>query len=884
MNPVAQYVLSLATCVIGYFAYLKYAVPYIERPATRTQQLAQQPARTPIPTIYKNSMIPLLPPEAWELGDCKTLITSTGTILFKELTPQPDGTVKLSPFTLMTNVGEDMLLETASSPSADKKVPLVLRTAEGAMLKLSKPFTEALQGGTEIQSARLLGEVDIYRPPSGPDKNDVLHVLTRNVQVTRESIYTLDTLDKPFLFSYGPHRGRGRNLIINLTHDEDTVVGQQGFSSVSGIQRIELAYLDRLRIVPSKTKSSTATDEPASKLFGGQDAPLEVSCKGPCVLDFNAQTVSFFDNVLVKKISPEADSIACQRLQIKFDKNPMAGRSTKQSQLSPQSNASTQELGIESLIAESSPERNGPPGPPVIVNASSRPATITASRLTYNAKTDVITGTAGPSSNGMVSLVTPDLQYKTQQLACKLANGPDDKKTLDSFSASGPGQLLKLGKTPADEMFVHWTKSLETARDPRDPSIQTLVVKGDTHVQFQETSSIDAERIDLKLKRIEKPADGSSDKAEFAVMEIVATQDVRISTPEVSGKTDRLIAEFPNPLKLKSHQVSRPRYQTGNAFQAATAISTQSISTATPTSPITDSNRGTRQSSRAKFANFTPTQNLLGQKSVDPPIDNQAPKKHLNFSGQQVKISILEATKDSFAFENLIINGEVLVSQSAAKNSNLPNSLEIQGDHLRIVPQPGDERFRLELSSSTGPATISSPEFTINGQKIHLDQVDNKLWVEGPGKFNFDHSESAPVQPRVGPANLAGQPNRGGFAQSAALGALRNKAPSNSKFEASWQGGMIFDGRKIYLERDVVSKTEQFDGIKHNVTQANCGQMSVALNRYVNFEQLKQNDRDGLSKPKDIKPTELIFIDQVDSLNQVFGQVRLTLTLDQHHR
>ena len=237
MNPVAQYVLSLATCVIGYFAYLKYAVPMIEQPAARSQQFAQRPNHDLIPTVNKNSLIPLLPPEAWELHDCKTLITSTGTILFKEVSPQPDGTVKLSPFTMMTNVGEQLLLDSANSPAATQEAPIVLRTNEGAMLKLNKPFNESLQGGTEIKSARLLGQVDIYRPPSGPDKADVLHVLTRNVQVDRNRIYTLDTLDKPFLFSYGPHRGRGRNLIIDLVHSENTVTGKQDFSSISGIRR-----------------------------------------------------------------------------------------------------------------------------------------------------------------------------------------------------------------------------------------------------------------------------------------------------------------------------------------------------------------------------------------------------------------------------------------------------------------------------------------------------------------------------------------------------------------------------------------------------------------------------------------------------------------------
>jgi len=845
MNPVAQYVLSLATCVIGYFAYLKFAVPLIENPADRPQQLSYQRSNVSIPKIHKNGMIPLLPPQAWELTDCKTLITSTGTVLFKEVLPQPDGTVKLSPFTLMTNVGENILLNPAFSPTAnsearDEKTPLVLRTAEGAILKLNKPFNEALQGGTEIRSARLVGEVDIYRPPSGPDKNDVLHVLTRNVKVDRNRIYTLDTL----LFSYGPHRGRGRNLNIDLIHTENSVAGKQDFTSISGVRQLELAYLDRLRIVPSAAKSTAAIDasgkQSDSKLFDGQDAPLEVSCEGPCVFDFTEQTVAFSKQVVVKKISPTPDSIACERLQIKFTQNPLAATdaSPNSVQLAAQPNEPKQELGIESLIAE---------GTPVIVNAISRPAKITAGRLTYNAATDVITAIPGPGTSGVVNMVTPEIQYKTEQLSCKLATA-GNKKTLDALSASGPGQLLKLGKTPQEEMFVRWTKSLNTARDPRDPSIQTLVLKGSPHVQFQQTSSIDAERLDLKLKRFET-SNGDTVQTEFAVMEVVANQNVRIATPDIAGKTDRLIAEFPTPLKLKSHRVSRPYYPATGGVQLAAGINS------TP-SPV--------QNPPPVY----PPRNFGGvpPRAATPKQAKLSTKKQLKFSGQQVKISITEATNDNLSFDELIISGDVSVSQKDSKAPDSSKTIELQGDHLRLVPQAGEDRFRLELSSIDRKAVVESPEFTITGQKINFDQVDNKLWVEGPGQCKFDNREVTIERP----ARVA---NRGGFSQSASLSTRGRPAKKVAKFEASWQGGMIFDGRKIYLERDVVSKTEQFDGKKQTVTQANCGQMSVALNRYVDFEQLKQNEGSGITKPQDIKPTELIFIDRVDPLNQVFGQV-----------
>ena len=852
MNPVALYVLSLATCVISYFTYLKFAVPLIENPAARPLQLANQQTHELIPEIYKNGMIPLLPPQAWELSDCKTLITSTGTILFKELQPQPDGTVILSPFTLMTNVGEAMLLKPANSPTIDQRTPLVLRSVEGATLKLSKPFNEALQGSVEIQSAFLRGEVDIYRPPSAPNKADVLHVLTRNVHIDRNRVYTLDTLDKPFLFSYGPHRGRGRNLIIDLTHDEDSVAGRKDFSNISGIQRLELAYLDRLRIMPSAAKESStqeeaSTNQSSSNLFGGQDAPLEVACKGPCVFDFTDQTVSFTDQVVVKKIGPDTDSVTCDKLKIKFDQKLLDEKPNAQlagSQEAPQSSESKQELGIKSLIAE---------GSPVVVNAISRPAKITATRLIYDATTDLISGVAGPSSGGVVTLVTPDIQYNSKQLSCKLATGPDGATTLDTLSASGSGQLLKLGKTPAEELFVRWTESLNMDRDLSDPSIQTLVIKGDTHVQFQETSSVDAQRIDLKLKRFE-PVKG---KTELAIMEIVASRQVRIATPDLTGNTDRLIAEFPKPIKLKSHQVSRPSYYTTGPLQYANQLPlSQKKLPAVSNTAFLESNQHVRSTQHRTFVSAAKSNPIKLVKA------ERTTNKHLSFSGQRVRVSILEADSDRLAFDELIINGEVVVSQSVANSPAPSDTFEMRGDYLRIVPQPDDERFRVELTANT-VAVIDSPEFAIKGQKISLDQIENKLWVEGPGSFNVRNTKTTTTTVSVSPDY------RGGFGQSAAPRADPKPTPS---FEASWRGGMIFDGQKIYLEHSVVSKTEQVNGSKRNVIQANCGQMSVALNRHIDFEQLKTSNRDGSGKPQDVKPTELIFIGQVDPANQVFGR------------
>jgi hypothetical protein len=223
----------------------------------------------------------------------------------------------------------------------------------------------------------------------------------------------------------------------------------------------------------------------------------------------------------------------------------------------------------------------------------------------------------------------------------------------------------------------------------------------------------------------------------------------------------------------------------------------------------------------------------------------------------------------------------------------------LKGDYLRVVPQSVEKKYRLELTTiQTSFAesfhSIETPEFSLTGQKINLDQLANKIWVDGLGKIKFDDT----IDSQSPSTNLS----NGGFG-------FASQRPANapSILQASWHGGMIFDGQKIYFERDVMLAAKQSESTasspeddrleknrqreqnrqneqnrqdeqnRQQFIQANCGQMSVALNRFIDFDNIKSES----VRQSETKPTEIIFIDRVDPAKQVF-QASKTGSVKQH--
>ena len=85
INPLALYLMSLAAMIGLYSLYAKFLVPIIVGPTQRVRPRIVAPdIELPTLPFDKTQLTRLLPADAWENSGCKTLLTSEGTILFKD--------------------------------------------------------------------------------------------------------------------------------------------------------------------------------------------------------------------------------------------------------------------------------------------------------------------------------------------------------------------------------------------------------------------------------------------------------------------------------------------------------------------------------------------------------------------------------------------------------------------------------------------------------------------------------------------------------------------------------------------------------------------------------------------------------------------------------
>lgn len=827
MNAMAQYMLSLAAVIACYSAYVQFAVPLIEGPPNQIVQRAAAPLNRISPREEKNYFAHLLPEDAWELTDCKTLLIDAGTILFKELEQNKDGSLSVVPFTLITGLKtESELALTGEKPGT----PMVLRCVSGANLKFNRRIQEVLSGKAKLESARLTGVVNIYRPPSAIDKDDALNVLTSNIQIDKRRVFTLDQVE----FWFGQNHGLGRNMIIDLEHDtqSSSIVD---FANVKGIRRLELAFLDSLRIVPPAKKDQTLVADPKSNsdkqsLFSNNKSPIEVACQGPFVFDFLNRSATFKKKVVAKQVDAFQDQINCEVLTLTFANDKKSKRksaATANLPVGTKDPASSHfgDLRLSRLVAE---------GVPAVIISRSQSARVSGGVLSYDVENDEVIGESNSAADQQVAIVTPEYQLVTQRLNYVI---PKDG-SLGNVNAAGPGRLLRVKTDTQDEFFTTWQTSL-TTRDVLDqPGLQRVVVDGQAVVQMGGATRIDADRLDVWVWQIPSiTTDANGDKKRswaYLPARLETVGDVRIVSPKLDGQAKHLTVAWTDS---KDHVLrARSENQPESLQQKSTAATNQR-----------PNGQGAGQGNQAR-----PTTAL---QSSQPVASAQKPiTRKLRFGGETVDIRLV-GTGEQMQILDLTVLGDVTIVDQpigrAAQSEGAQTPLTIKGHRLQLTPQKQPNSYRTMVTGKAGEmATVIAQDFILKGQSINLDQAANKVWVEGQGEMHLE------VSPQPSPANPIamvgfGQPQEG-FVES---------KTESEDLDVSWEGGMIFDGSKIYFERRVVLSAERpaKDGKRSSIQSLSAG-LSVELTKPVEFQNL-QSDKN--INNADIR--ELILVDQVHS-------------------
>ncbi len=845
-NPVAQYVLSLAAAVAAYSLYVMFAVPLLEGPANQVQ------ARRAVSSIDitprkrdKSWLKPFVPADGWELESCKTVAVEGGTILFRDYQPLDDGYAEVFPFTLILNAKPPRSDDTRAHFENADETPVAVRCQQKARLKFDRPLAESISGGgLKLEVARLVGEVTIYRPPSAVGATDSISVVTRNIQFEPTQIFTLEEVQ----FAFGKNAGTGRHLRIELQRSQRPTanpLASAGFSAVTGINRIELASLQKLRLESTRTpaiqhqKSNGATpqDKRGSDLFSNNQSPVQVSCLGPFAFDFQTKTATLEDQVLVEQLDQYRDRLTCDQLTLTFGDEPNSDPTSDQSG-----------TNLRTFHAQ---------GMPAEVISHSQNTKITGDQLFYN----VLERQFQAVSTYQVTVATPQFQLVSRQLSYSV---PADG-SMGPVDARGPGRLLRPATAEHDPMLIQWQKQLTVSPDGVQ---QHVVIDGKSNVHLGNDTSLIADQIELWLIRdknqnpVQTLATGTQRKPEsWNPTRVMATGEVRIKTPELNGTTEQLTAIWQGigQVDIRPIQAQPP---SSNANANATTFDTKRHTAARVVQAgwISDppvarvAMQRIEQSANFKPNPFVgvPVQAQLAAKPVSNRIaqNQDGRKQSIDFRGNQVDVQ-LKRVGAKTEIVNLKVDGNVHVTQtSAATHGSKTNT--ISGTQLRLVPQANDQQ-RIQVTGTVDQlATFRSNELNLDGQEIFVDQQANRIWVDGPGKVWLNPNESN----RMAAGHLPSIKTPPDAA---------SKRGSISQLEVSWAAGMIFDGRKIYFEKDVAMTAESSSDQDQQINKSRS--FSQGLNIKLS-EEIRLTSTDH--KHADVKIEEVVLVDRIAEDQQVF--------------
>ena len=827
--------MALAFMIGAYSAYAKFAVPVIEGPKDQIRRsVAIVPATLPEKQDNKARLFSLLPNNAWELGQCKTLFTNSGTLLFQEMTRVDDqGTYTLTPFTMIMN---DHQSGTAFAAKLDPTVPPTVLRCGQAKLKFDGPIAMTGNSSMKMRSANLNGEVTLFRPSASTEKDETIKLIMQNVQITPERIITFSDV----AFAFGPHKGSGKNLLIDLTQSAGSGKSiQQDLSSIEGISRIELRKLDRLLIDPRalSDNSNQQSSGTSPVMFNAAKAPLEITCQGPFVFDYDKRTATFEQKVYGKQLDEFGDNLSCETLTVAFDDTPDNVGPNISQNINQNAGANTQTGGmnIKYLSAIGTTDQ------PAVIIANSRQTKITGDELQYDSLGSEIIA----SSTDTVTIVGPEINIRAKTIKYQIT----DDQSLGDLNAIGPGEFFRRSDDPRQNIFARWQRGLTIA--PHKANQKRITIDGAAEILVQDDTQIKSDKINVALHEIKV-----GDQFEYRPAEVFSDQSVTIVSPNLDGVAGKLIARWPVPdLKrevsirqntrhdTRRHQVMRPQVPQAvlDGLQPQTRM--QSLS------------------GRASQANSSPLQLATYQ---EPDADANAAaqpatrktktlKQFIRFKADSVELQLSQAG-DKLQLADLEMDGNIVIHQLPQKGSPRP-PLKVAGDRVRVVPQ-GDQIFRLLVAGNKDAlATVNSEGLALSGEDIHLDQLANKVWVAGSGVMNIKQSAR----------ERNGNPMQLASAKGPDTTTPSQLAPQGD-IDVEFAGGMVFDGSKIYFERNVMmtSYGDESDAEK-SITKTLSQALSVELASRVDFSQLSSGQKIG-----DVKMNEMVLVNHITESQRVF--------------
>ena len=507
---------------IVYWVYALLAVPLIEpsydgRLSTSGISEADRENAKRIADAQVDRVRKYFPPgglESLGLTEPKILESNQAKLLFQSYEHHRDGSVALRPCVIVFDPGG----------ASGRSGPVILEAPGGAILRFDPPLDLNHVKIGRLAEGQLAGEVRIRSDWKLPGPEDDLLVVTRDIKLTENTIFTPHPVD----FRWGPHFGRGRDMTIRLLAGETRADANTAGPNIEGVESFELRHVERLRI---DLGQGIGTEGQAAM-------PVEISCRGPFRFDVLNRVATFSERVDVMKPNPggPADQIACDVLAMHFVERKGVGS------LSSEASAETRAVktpdplsktlskkGTLDLVAERLECR----GRPVVVTAPSRKLNARAPRIEYNLLAEAIT----LDGDQDVFLQQGSNEIHARSLFYQL----DKHRSIGQLLAQGPGRLRgKLDESTGQLLEAVWNNRLQIY-----PHNQKHVVSldGGAELKHQGIGQLQAREIFFWLDAAPAVGDGGKPGG-LRPDRMLARDNVRLNSPQLSAKTAQLEVWF----------------------------------------------------------------------------------------------------------------------------------------------------------------------------------------------------------------------------------------------------------------------------------------------------------------------------------------------------
>lgn len=318
MALTGQVASSFVAVVLVYWVYWFVAVPLIEpsleeRVTTPVTEEEIREAQQKVSSRQRD-VAQYFGEGCWELDSPAVWQSDQTRLLFKTLTPKPDGSVELMPCTVL-------FFPKAGAAAQQSTKPIIMRAVEGAIVKFDQPIVlkNVDLAKRELVGGRLVGPIHIYRDASHPGASDELEITTHDVELLKDRAFT----PHPVNFRLGRNHGSGRELEIMLGPAEGA--NPSGGFRNGNVRSLELRRDVKMQMMVGGTPLATPGGAPA----GAPEPPVEITCQGPFHFDMAAYAASFRDYVNVfRTIAGESDQMTCELLTVYFQRGGAAAPST----------------------------------------------------------------------------------------------------------------------------------------------------------------------------------------------------------------------------------------------------------------------------------------------------------------------------------------------------------------------------------------------------------------------------------------------------------------------------------------------------------------------------------------------------------------------------